>query len=463
VDILLASARRSPHTGEAISAPHQGLLSLAAVLREGTFHPTRGFAIHVIDDQLEYLKAPDAAPGAWLKEHNPDIIGVQTTTSSLKNGIALIAEARRRFPRILSVLGGVGSTPIADQLVTEGSADVVVRGEGEQSFSHLVFTYATNARHEFHNIPGITYRTDDGETVSCASGQPLSSLDSLPLPARDLVDMPAYLRISRGRCGNLITSRGCSYACAYCYSRHQWGVGQRRVSVMRATTEVEVLVGEYGLDRIRIEDDDFTENREWVVAFCQELIARRLNEKMEWEAKGRPEHIDEEFAKQLRNAGCMRLLTGIETLDPQLLRRMSRPIKVEVLERAIRVMHDTGIGVQATLILGIPGETDTAMRHTLSWLNERLDRPHDITSPCFFVPFYAEIASAMGRRLPFRVETEDTAYYTGHVPVTSSDACSIEELWTLYHDMTPTRRGAYDRVAHLAQTEEVHRRMAYHH
>src|SRR5205085_2792634 len=96
--------------------------------------------------------------------------------------------------------------------------------------------------------------------------------DTLPLPARDLVDMHLYRRISRGRAGNVITSRGCSYACAYCYSRHQWGVGQRRHGVERVLREVSILLDEYGFDRIRIEDDDFLEDRQWVVGFCESLI-----------------------------------------------------------------------------------------------------------------------------------------------------------------------------------------------
>jgi hypothetical protein len=50
-------------------------------------------------------------------------------------------------------------------------------------------------------------------------------------------------------------------------------------------------------------------------------------------------------------------------------------------------------------------------------------------------------------------------FRSGHIPVTSSEACSIEELQALYDDMTPDRRGRYGRVAHLAQLHEVQRRV----
>src|SRR5207244_8203861 len=113
-----------------------------------------------------------------------------------------------------------------------------------------------------------------------------------------------YRRMSRGRAGNLITSRGCQHACAYCYSRHQWGVGQRRHGVERVIREIEILVDQYGFHRIRIEDDDFLADRPWVVSFCDALTAAGLPERVEWEAKARPDDLDEEIVGRLRDAGC---------------------------------------------------------------------------------------------------------------------------------------------------------------
>src|SRR5258707_11264304 len=55
MNILLVAARRSPYSGESISAPFQGLLSLAAVLRAGTFFETEGGHVSIVDEQLETL------------------------------------------------------------------------------------------------------------------------------------------------------------------------------------------------------------------------------------------------------------------------------------------------------------------------------------------------------------------------------------------------------------------------
>ena len=461
MNVLLVGARRSAYTGEAISAPQQGLLMLAAVLREGTFHATRDVDVEVVDDQLDVIDQPWLPPGHCLAGRQADVVGVQTVTSSLKNGVKLLDEVRARLPGALTVLGGVGPTPVAEQLVARGDADVVVRGEGEYAFSSLVAAWRDEGAAGLRDVPGITFRSCDGAVRSNPSPPQVPSLDALPVPARDLVDMARYRRISRGRSGNLITSRGCSYACAYCYSRHQWGVGQRRHGVARVVREIRILADDYGLDRIRIEDDDFLEDRAWAFELCDTLEAEGLAGRVEWEAKARPDHLDDELATRLRRAGCFRLLVGVETLDPALLRRLGRPLKIAMLMHALRCLQRAGIGIQATMILGIPGETNEAMRHTIGWLQETLGgNRHDIISPCFFVPFNHEVERAMSRRMAFTLEVQDTDAYTGHIPVTSSPACSSAELWELYDDMSPDRRGRYDRIAHLAPLDEVQRRTA---
>ncbi|MDY7092786.1 MAG: radical SAM protein [Acidobacteriota bacterium] len=461
MNILLVSARRSAYTGESISAPHQGVLSLAAVLREGTFFDTRGVQVEVLDDQLFVIDRPWAPPSACLAGRNPDVVGVQVSTSSLKNGVRLLDEVRARFPKALTVLGGVGAGPLAAQLVENEEADVVVAGEAEVSFSQLIYLYEQKGRAALPEVQGITYLNGDGKAVQNPAPMPIHDFDALPLPARDLIDMDLYRRISRGRAGNLLTSRGCSYACSYCYSRHHWGRGQRNFSLDRVMHEVRVLVEEYGIDRIRIEDDDFLEQKKWVFDFCDTLEAAGYSRFVEWEMKARPDHIDEETVRRLRRAGCFRILMGVETLNPDLLKTVARPLKEGVLENALDHMRQGGIGVQATLILGIPGESDAAMRYTLQWLEERVDsRRHDIVSPCFFVPFTPQVQAAMSQQCDYTLEVHDTDCFTGHIPVTSSPACSLEELNRLYEDMAPTRRGKYQRIAHLAPLEEVQNRVS---
>src|SRR5262249_53167883 len=129
-------------------------------------------------------------------------------------------------------------------------------------------------------------------------------------------------------------------------------------------------------------------------------------------------------------------------------------------ESALRMLRKGGIAVQATVILGLPGETDRAMRRTLQWLEGLLgDNRHDLVSPCFFVPFTPDVEAAMQQRSPFRIEVQDMDCYTGHIPETPSNAFSFDDQNRLYEDMAPTRRGQFARIAHLATTDDVRDRL----
>jgi radical SAM superfamily enzyme YgiQ (UPF0313 family) len=435
---------------------------MASALRDGIFFDTKHVEIVYIDDQLQSLKDPQQLPGSFLAAIKPDIVAIQAITSTLNNVIHLSKMTKALFPNTLVVLGGIAPTQRqAELLENNPTVDIVVTSEGEITFSELVYEYGAHGRKNFGSIKGLSFRNDEGEVVHNLERSKIHNLDMLPFPARDIADMETYLRVSRGRAGNLITSRGCSYVCAYCYSKHQWGVGRRKQSVMRAIEEIKHMYEEYGINRIRIEDDDFIEDRAWIMDFCRNMIDMGLGSKIEWEAKGRPNLMETELLTLLRKAGCFRLMMGVETLNPVLLKKLQRGITVERTERAMQMMKDTGMAVQATVILGIPGEDVQSIRHTLNWLDDRLSG-RDIVGACFFTPF-DRVKEDMSKKLDYKVEIENIDCYTGHMPVTSSDACSYEELWNLYEDMGNNRIGDFNRLGHLASRNTVNKRITSDH
>jgi len=463
MNIVLANPKRSPFTGEQITAPHLGLLAMAAAVREGTFADTKGARIDVFDDQLLHLLDEAYAPAGFLDQlaEPPDIVGVQAVTCNLSSAADLLKRVKARYPNALTVMGGavMASSDMDTEVVARGLADIAVRGEGEVPFSALVYCYGTKGRAGLNKVPGIAYLDEDGKVAKNPAPSSIRNLDSLPLPARDLANFPIYHRVSRGRCGNILITRGCSYACTYCYSKHHWGRGQRRSSIQRVVEEVRILVEDHGLDRVRFEDDDFTENAAWVKEICRHFEETNLSRSMEWEVKGRPEHMNPELLAVMRRAGCFRIMMGVESLEPERLKSLDRPVQVTMIEDGLKALRNAGIGCQATMILGIPGESDAAMRGTLEWLQARLKGAHDIVSPCFYVPFFEQIDAAMKEANPYKIVVQDRDYYSGHLPITSSDACSFEELVALYDHMTPDRRGMYPLIAHLAGSNVVRERL----
>jgi radical SAM superfamily enzyme YgiQ (UPF0313 family) len=104
----------------------------------------------------------------------------------------------------------------------------------------------------------------------------IEDLDDLPLPARDLIDMPKYLDTWRETNGyaslSISTSRGCPYGCDWCEDAVH-GQTFRQRSPQSVAAEMKVLKETYQIDRLRLVDDVDGLSREWLDAWAEAAAA----------------------------------------------------------------------------------------------------------------------------------------------------------------------------------------------
>ncbi len=164
-----------------------GLLYLAAVLRE-----------HGYDVRITNLAGH--TEDSWKSEiKEADIYGIQLYTPTAVHGINIAHHIKKHFPG-KPVIGG-GAHPSAVPESAELSVfDHLSIGEGERS----IITIADGLR-DGTDIPRVI------------QSSVIEDLDTLPFPARDLLDMDSFHRKVGGeRCYGIIGSRGCCYRCAFC-------------------------------------------------------------------------------------------------------------------------------------------------------------------------------------------------------------------------------------------------------
>src|SRR5690606_21836779 len=137
-------------------------------------------------------------------DFSPDVIGIQALTSNLNNAINLAWFLKARNPNALIVFGGISPTQTSAYLLELGVADIVVHGEGEQTFSELIHDHRDHNLKNKTNIKGISYLDEKGKYRRNPPRGNIENLDILPLPSRDLADIEFYKKISPGRVGNLI-------------------------------------------------------------------------------------------------------------------------------------------------------------------------------------------------------------------------------------------------------------------
>jgi len=242
----------------------------------------------------------------------------------------------------------------------------------------------------FAKIKGLVWR--DGSEVIINPPRPyIANLDDLPLPRHDLLPLKAYRApLVGGPYAFTVPSRGCPAACRFCIKHVSYGASVRYRSPDNVVDEIEMLVN-LGVRKIHMYADLFTVNRDHVMGISQGILDRKLPVK--WTCNSRVDFVDLELLQQMRRAGCWVISWGIESGEPEMLKRMHKGITLEKVEKAMGLAKEAGIMNWGYFIIGLPGETEASIRKTIDFA-KRL--PLDlvlfhIAAPHPGTPFFFEV------------------------------------------------------------------------
>jgi len=145
---------------------------------------------------------------------------------------------------------------------------------------------------------------------------------------------------------------------------------------------MEMLKKDYGARQLLITDDSFTMDRVRLEKICRGMIDRRLD--LRWFCYSQVNTVDREALTMMKNAGCYIIAFGVESAEPDILKRMGKNIRPEQAIETIHLANRLGFITQAFYILGNPGETRQQMENTV-----RFSRAVDSTFAFFnmLVPY----------------------------------------------------------------------------
>jgi hypothetical protein len=152
--------------------------------------------------------------------------------------------------------------------------------------------------------------------------------------------------------------------CSYC----RYGHLRRKTDFFDAeevTRRVSILM-DRGAKEIRFVDPVFNANP----AFQDILNAlRKLNRKgkLRFFAEVQADLLAPDQIRALAEAGFSELEAGVQSLDPQVLKRICRPVRLVPLENNLRLMAHEGIRVTIDLMYGLPGQTLQEVVRSLKW------------------------------------------------------------------------------------------------
>ncbi len=238
-----------------------GLLYLAGYVRE------RGHTVAIFDGTF----AQDTSEfTAALQAEAPDVVGISALQPTRALALELAKMAWQWGATV--VLGGPDPTRSPADYLADPHVDLVVHHEGEQTIAALLdrFDEGNLTLSALHAEPGIGYRKA-GQTVVNPPRPPIENLDTLPFPARDLIDMERYLDLWQEVNGysslTVSTARGCPYGCEWC-AESVHGNHFRQRSPESVAAEVKQLKESYRIDRLRLVDDVDGISQDWLAAWA---------------------------------------------------------------------------------------------------------------------------------------------------------------------------------------------------
>jgi radical SAM superfamily enzyme YgiQ (UPF0313 family) len=335
--------------------PPMGLLSLGAYLEQAGC-------------QVEIRDFCNPGPDPQYAEY--DLVGISTDTTRHLKAMAIARQAKEAG--CLVIMGGPHACYCDEEILSTPWVDFICHGEGEATLLELVQALA-NRHRQWDKIAGLSFR-QDGKVVRTPARPFIKDLDSLPLPARHLVDMRLYRRTRFGERAitPVITSRGCPTNCHFCSSSSFFGTRWRARSAEAVGAELAELHDKYGFGAVAFVDDNFTLSPQRVVAIAEEIIRRGLD--IWWWNFSRPDTIvkNEEMLKVMRRAGGRTVYIGVESASARTLKELGKKMDLDTVVKAVALLKKHGFEIFASYILGSL-EDDTRAIHETIRFAKRLD------------------------------------------------------------------------------------------
>jgi len=353
--------------------PPIGLAYVAGFLR------ARGIWVRIIDCtalRWDWRRLREA-----MARLEPDVVGVGGPTCYARRALEVLRMAKEELgPDVLTVAGGPHFTLTAHESLAESPfLDVIVMGEGELTAYELV--RAVEEGRDLRSVRGLALRDGSGRVITTGERPLIKDLDSLPLPAWDLLPMERYRLVAWGkRATMLVSSRGCPFKCSFCSERIFWRGVWRPHGPKRVVDEMELVAKRYGKDLIWFGDDTFNLDRRRNIAICREIIERGLN--VAWGIEARADLIvrDKDIIGLMKEAGLFWVLVGVEAATDAELRRLGKGITMAQVREAFRVLRDHDIITQAMFIIGERKDTKASIL-AKERLAEELDVDFAIFTP----------------------------------------------------------------------------------
>jgi anaerobic magnesium-protoporphyrin IX monomethyl ester cyclase len=337
----------------------KGLLSVATPLDKA------GFKVKIIDQRVDPNWQRNLLSELKTK---PICVGITSMTGPEIWWALKASEVVKLNSDVPVVWGGVHASILPQQTIENPYIDIVVQGEGEETFFELVTSLRD--RKSLSEIKGIWYK-DNGQIKQTIS-RPFIDLNQQSPLSYHLVDLKRHMSRASGKdCLGFETSRGCPFDCAFCYNttfrKKQW----RALTPEQTLSRMKHIIHKYGIKGFIFSDDNFFVDPHRAYTILEQIARQKLD--ITWAAGDirldMLSQLDDDYLSTIEKSGCLSLVIGVESGSQRVADIMRKGIDVY---QSISVNHRLikyKMQPRYCFVIGIPGETDKDLAETASLMS----------------------------------------------------------------------------------------------
>lgn len=387
--------------------PPLGTIQAAAVIREG------GFSVSLFDTSLK--DGPEGLGHAIQQQQAKYLIIYDDGFNYLtKMCLTIMREAAFEMATegkkqgCVVIVCSSDATDHYEKYFPHG-VDYVIKGEGEGTLKELLLTI--KKKQDPSTVQGLVFKSRS-ETIITQPRAVIKNLDALPLPAWDLVDIPAYKAIWKRHHGyfslNIATTRGCPFKCNWC-AKPIYGNRYNCRSPKSVIDEIEFLITHYQPDHFWMCDDIFGLKPGWVKEFKQLTVSKAL--KFGYKIQSRVDLLlEEDTIDSLAQSGAQTVWVGAESGSQKILDAMEKGISVDQIQRATGLLRKKNLKIGFFLQFGHLGETlqdiQATIRLVLALMPDEIGI--SVSYPLPGTKFYDKVAGQLSEKKNWR-DSDDLA------------------------------------------------------
>ncbi len=364
-----------------------------------------GYEVTLIDQRVE---------PRWmsiLKEEirkKPLCVGITSMTGPQLRYALEVSTLVKQYGNSPVVWGGVHASLLPAQTLESEYIDIIVEGEGEETFLELV--QALDTGRSLSAVRGIWYK-DNGQAKNTGA-RPLIDMNTQLVPAYQLLDLRNYIRMLFGiEHLDFFTSLGCPRKCTFCYNKAFHERKWRAMDADLVVQRIKDFVHRYSVRGLHFTDSNFfldvTRGRQILKGLANENIdisIASLNIDFITLTK-----MDDDDFRLLERAQCRRLPIAVESGSKRIQNLIRKSIDVQKLLKLNQRLKNYGMALHYAFMMGFPTETKDDLSETIMLALRLLkENPKADASFNIFTPYPGtelfDIVLKHGLRFPESIE-----------------------------------------------------------